>query len=128
MRRSLAKPYGTRPDPSRHSLTRCELEPRLQGHGRRNLLDRTVGAAVDVFVRAQRLRMADRADFGDVARERQADGPVDCGPDLADPARDLAQVVGPRHPPRGKATELQAAELAHRLVAAQVHERGLGLV
>ena len=47
------------------------------------LVDRAVGAAALVDLVAQRARVADRADLGDVARERQADGPVDDGADLA---------------------------------------------
>ena len=72
---------------------------------------------------SQRPRVADRADLGDVAAEGQADGPIDHRADLAEQARDLAQVVGPGHPPGEEAREGTAADPAHRLVAAEVDER-----
>ena len=75
-----------------------------------------------VLVRAQRARVADRADLGDVAAERQADGPVRDRAHLAHRARDLAHVVGARQPPGREAAELDAADLGDRLVAAEVHE------
>ena len=71
---------------------------------------------------AQRLRVADRADLGDVAAERQAGGPVDHRAGLAGGARDLAHVVAAGHPPGGEAAEGALADLADRLVAAEVDE------
>src|SRR5215218_8328682 len=70
----------------------------------------------------QRLRLADRADLGDVAAERQAGGPVEDGAELAGGARDLAHVVGPGHPPGGEAAEGAVADPADGLVAAEVDE------
>src|SRR6476660_1915721 len=72
--------------------------------------------------------MPDRADLGDVTPERQTGGPVDHGPRLASRARNLAHVVSPRHPPGGEAAEGAAADLADRLVAAEVDEGGVAAV
>src|SRR6478736_6338424 len=72
--------------------------------------------------------MSDRADLGDIAAERQAGRPIDHRARLAGRARNLAHVVGPRHPPGGEAAEGAAADLADRLVAAEVDEGGVALV
>src|SRR3954454_309070 len=79
-------------------------------------------------VEGQGFWVADRADLGDVAPERQAGGPVDHGAGLAGRARDLAHVVGPRHPPGGEAAEGAVADLPHGLVAAEVDEGGVAAV
>src|SRR5215218_6057310 len=70
----------------------------------------------------QRLRLADRADLGDVTSERQAGAPVEDGAELASGARNLAHVVGPGHPPGGEAAEGAVADPADGLVAAEVDE------
>ncbi len=72
--------------------------------------------------------MPDRPDLGDIAPERQARRPVDHGADLAGRARDLAHVVAAGHPPGGEAAEGAAADLADRLVAAEVDEGGVAAV
>src|SRR5690348_12744149 len=71
---------------------------------------------------AQPLGMPDRSDLGEIAAEGQAGRPVDHRTRLAGDARDLAHVVGPRHPPGGEAAELAPADPAHGLVAAEVDE------
>ena len=80
------------------------------------------------IVASSALRVPDRADLGEVAAEGQAGGPVDHRARLAGRARDLAHVVGPRHPPGGEAAEGAAADPAHRLVAAEVDEGGVAAV
>src|SRR5690554_773635 len=85
-------------------------------------------AAVLVTVRAEHPWAADRTDLGDVARERQAGGPVDHRAGLPGCPRDLAHVVRTGHPPGFEATEGPLADLAHGLVAAQVDEGGAALV
>src|SRR5260221_7419937 len=66
--------------------------------------------------------MPDRADLGEVTAEGQAGSPVDHRARLAGDARDLAHVVGPRHPPGREAAEFAAADPSYRLVAAEVDE------
>src|SRR4051794_1669556 len=94
----------------------------------RSLIGPPVRAALAVGIGAQRPRVADRADLGEVALERQADRPVEHSADLPGGARDLAHVVAAGHPPRREAAELAVPEPADRLVAAQVHERRLAPV
>src|SRR6476469_1456897 len=72
--------------------------------------------------------MADRPHLGEVALEGQARGPVDHRARLTGGARDLAHVVGARHPPGREAAEGAAADAADRLVAAEVDEGGVAAV
>src|SRR5689334_18368734 len=72
--------------------------------------------------------MPDRADLREVPLERQADGPVDHRPELAERARNLAQVIRPCQPPGKEAAEGERADPAHRLVAAEVDEGGAARV
>src|SRR5919109_1638410 len=85
-------------------------------------VERAVRAPELVGLVAQRARVPDRADLGEVALEGEADGPVDHRAKLPEDPRDLDQVVGTRHPPGEEAGEGAAAEPSHGLVAAQVDE------
>src|SRR3954468_14802064 len=84
------------------------LGPVVDGH-------RAMRPAAFVDLRAQRLRVADRADLGDIAAEGQARRPVDHGAGLAGGTGDLAHVVGPRKPPGREPAERAGADPADGL-------------
>src|SRR5262249_52451504 len=77
---------------------------------------------------AEGLRVADRADLGNIAAKRQARRPVEHGAYLAGRTGDLAHVVGAGEPPGRETAEGAAADPADRLVAAEVDEGGLAAV
>src|SRR5690348_7814987 len=83
------------------------------------LLERPVGAAPLVRRGAQRARVTDRSDLGDVAAEGQPHGPVGDRVELPGEARDAAHVVSAGHPPCGKAAELERSQPPNRLVATE---------
>ena len=81
-----------------------------------------------VAVGAQRLRMADRADLGDVAPERQPDVQSATALTLRIvPGIWLMWYVRASHQ-AGKPRKVRRADLRHRLVAAEVHELALAAV
>src|SRR6266516_1183104 len=82
-----------------------------------------MAAAARVLLDAKRARVPDGADLRDIAVERQAHRPVDDRPDLARGARDLAHVVGARHPPSREPGEREPPQPGDRLVATQIDER-----